>query len=309
MAEGDTRIPGFIPKIRQEIVDQIERKYLDIAYCDQSPAQVVDIYYPDGEYTQPYPVIVYFHGGGFRIGAKDDVDLEPMLRGLKRGYVLVSAEYRKSDEARFPAALYDAKAVIRFLRANAALYQMDPSRIGVWGPSAGGWIVGMLGVTAENPAFEDLTMGNAKYASNVDAVVDWCGPCGNFLDMDAAAIKSGLVGRRPHNDPESPESKFLGAPITTVPELCRLAAPYVYAHADIPPFLIVHGSGDKNVPIEQSITFYRALTKAAGEDRAELFVAEGQPHHGNSWYTKTWLSDHCLDFFDEALQRHVNNAQ
>ncbi|MCD7820338.1 MAG: alpha/beta hydrolase [Lachnospiraceae bacterium] len=297
------RRPGYIPPIDPALLDAVERKYMDISYAEQSDAQKLDLYYPEEAADERgYPVIVYFHGGGFAMGSKLDEDLEPMLRAVKYGYVLVSADYRLAQEARFPAAIYDAKAVIRFLRANAAGYQLDASRIGVWGPSAGGWIVGMLGTTAGNPAFEDLSMGNAEYDSSVQAVMDWCGPCGSFLDLDSQQEALGRQIRRPHNDAHSPESQFLGAPIAQVPELCRLAAPINYVHKDVPPFYIVHGTADEAVCVEQSRQFYQALVDAAGEDRVQIYLAEGMPHHGNPWYTTQEMTERCMAFFDSVLK-------
>lgn len=293
---------GYVPPIEQEVLDAIEWKWQNVPYAHQSAQQVLDIYYPNQVILEQYPVIVYYHGGGFELGAKDDEDLEPMLCALDRGYVVVSVEYRKSAEARFPAALYDAKAALRFLRANARRYRLDAERIGVWGPSSGGWIVAMLGVTDGNPAFEDLSMGNEEYSSGVDAVLDWCGPCAGFHRMDQMAREAGMEVRRPHSDPKSPESKFLGADITLVPELCELACPCTYANADIPPFMIVHGTADNAVPVRQSIEFAGALRSKAGDDKVRLYIAEGAPHHGNTWYTQEWVINMCLDFFDGVLK-------
>lgn len=170
-----------------------------------------------------YPVIVFCHGGAFRNGNKGDESLEPVLRGLDRGYAVVSVGYRKSGESRFPAMLYDAKAALRFLRANAGSYQLDKDKIAAWGPSSGGWLVSMLGTTMGNPAFEDRSMGNTEFSSSVQTVIDWCGPCGNFLAMDEALQKSGL-GAGDHGEADSPESMFLGVQISKVPELVRLAS-------------------------------------------------------------------------------------
>ena len=149
-------------KLSKEAEEHIKKKILDIPYASQSPSQILDIWYPNQESEKPYPVIMHFHGGGFKFGGHREDSVEPMLRGTDRGYAVVSVEYRKSGEARFPAMLYDAKAAIRFLKVNAKRYQLDPDRIALWGPSAGGWIVSMAALTPGNPAFEDLTMGNAE---------------------------------------------------------------------------------------------------------------------------------------------------
>ena len=297
----EKRRPGYIPPLDPAFISGIEHIEKSVAYGYQSKAQVLDIYYPSQEYPGQRPVIVYYHGGGFELGDKSDEDLEPMLRCLKRGYILVSAEYRKSSEAHFPAVIYDAKAVIRFLKANGNRYGMDTDRIGIWGPSSGGWIAGMLGTTADNPAFEDRTQGNSEYSSSIQAAVDWCGPCCSFLDMDAAAIAAGREIKRPHSSPDSPESRLMGMNISDIPELCRLAAPVSYVSPDSAPFLIIHGTADEAVPVEQSICFHQALLENIGQKRARIYLAEGKPHHGNIWYTEEWVSDMSLDFFDEML--------
>ncbi len=293
--------PGFeIPPLAQEILDSISEKYLEISYCDASPSQKLDLYLPEKREGK-CPVIVHFHGGAFLFGTKRDDSVEPMLRGLERGYAVVSAEYRKSGEARFPAMVYDAKTVIRWVRANAEKYGFDTQRIAIWGPSAGGWLSSFVAVTNDNPAFEDLSMGYADYSSHVHACVDWCGPCAGFLRMDEAFKISG-DGVPDHNEAHSPESMFLGAPIETVPELCRLASPIAHVSKNTVPFIVIHGGIDQVVPKEQSIEFVKAINAAVGEERARLHIAEGKLHHGHPWYHEKWVSDMCLDFLDEVLK-------
>lgn len=129
--------PAFvIPLLPKAQLDAIQHKYLDVPYCDQSENQVLDIFLPDhGE--KPYPVILHVHGGAFMIGTQRDDNVEPMLRALDRGYAVVSVQYRRSGEARFPAFVFDAKAAVRFVRASAKEYGFDPDRIAAWGPSSG----------------------------------------------------------------------------------------------------------------------------------------------------------------------------
>ena len=286
-----------IPRLDQKILDAIPHKELDVPYCDQSSAQVLDIYFPKTK--GPYPVIIHFHGGAFMFGTQRDVNLAPMLRGLGKGYAIVSVSYRMSGEARFPAMIYDAKAAIRYLRANALHYNLSTDKIGVWGPSAGGYIVSMLGATNDNPVFEDLSMGNAPYSSSVQAVVDWCGPSGNFLQMDPAIKANGFVDAD-HNDPLSPESRFIGAPITSVPELVRLATPAPHVSNNLPIFLIQHGEADPIVPLQQSQTFAKAIKDAGG--KVTLLTYPGKGHHGNPWYEEEAMSDLVFRFFDETLR-------
>lgn len=288
------------PKLAREILDGIKEKYLDIPYCDRSPSQVLDLYLPEKREGK-CPVIVHFHGGAFMMCTKRDDSVEPMLRGLERGYAVVSAEYRKSGEARYPAMVYDAKTVIRWVRANAEKYGFDTERIAVWGPSSGGWLSSYVAVTNDNPAFEDLSLGYAGFSSRVHACVDWCGPCGGFLEMDKAFRKSG-AGVPDHDEAMSPESRFLGCKITEIPELCRMASPIAHVGKATVPFFILHGGIDQIVPVEQSIAFAEAINAAVGEERATLCIAEGKLHHGHPWYHEKWVSEACLDFLDALFK-------
>lgn len=288
----------IIPVLPQAILDTIKHKYLDVSYCDESSAQVLDIYLP--ETPGPYPVIVHFHGGAFLFGTQRDINLNPMLRGLDKGFAIISVSYRLSGEARFPALIWDAKAAIRFIRANATKYNLASEKIGVWGPSAGGYIVSMLGATNDEPAFEDLDMGNATFSSSVQAVVDWCGPSGNFLDMDPAILANGF-GVADHNDPLSPESRLMGVSITTIPQMVKLASPMTHLKKNLPAFLIHHGEADPIVPVQQSIAFAEAILKAKGQVTLETFSGKG--HHGQAWYEEEVMSDKVFSFFQETLRK------
>lgn len=270
----------------------------DIPYASGSPAQKLDLYLPEHSFIRPVPLILFAHGGAFTFGDKRDGQEKPILRGLARGFAVASIEYRKCDEACFPAMVYDAKTAVRYLCAHAAEYGLDTQRFYGWGPSSGGWLMSMLGVTAGNPAFEDLSMGCSAYSSALQAVVDWCGPCGDFLRMDADFVSSN-AGVADHSQEHSPESRFLGAEITRVPELCRMACPCTYVSRDTPPFLIVHGGRDQIVSLEQSTRFYDALCSAAPNTGHRLYVAEGKLHHGHPWYEEAWVADMGFAFLSE----------
>ena len=289
------------PALSQELLDAVERKVLDLAYATASPSQKLDLYLPPRQ-NGPAPVILHFHGGAFRMGDKRDINAVPMLYGLCRGYAVVSAEYRKSGEARFPAMVYDAKAAVRWIYAHAEEYGLDSSRIAVWGPSSGGWLSSFVAVTNGESAFEDRSMGWSDAPSRVHACVDWCGPCGGFLNMDPAFEHSGS-GVADHSGPDSPESLFLGAHIVEVPELVQLACPMSHVKADAPPFLIVHGEIDQVVPLEQSLDFCARIRQVAGEERARLHIHKGGLHHGAAWYLEESVIQMALDFLDESLGR------
>lgn len=263
---------------QDEIIARVKRKSRDIAYAGISPAQKLDIYLPEGG-PRPYPVIVSIHGGAFRFGDKADAQVIPMLEGLKRGYAVVSINYRMSAEAVFPALVQDAKAAVRWVRANAGQWGFDPQRIAAWGGSAGGWLAAMLGVSASVPELEDPGLGNADQSSGVQAVVDWFGPT-DFLKMDEQLAAAGFppAPKDAHNGADSPESLILGAKITEIPERVRAANPETYITPSAPPFLIQHGTHDDVVPHLQSVNFAEKLAGVLGADRVTLDLLEGAKH-------------------------------
>jgi acetyl esterase/lipase len=278
----------------------IRRKWLDVPYANQSPAQKLDIYLPEtGE--GPFPVIASIHGGAWMLGDKGDASNLPFLEGLKRGYAVVCINYRLSGEAQFPCQIYDCKAAIRYLRVNAVKYSLDGNRIAAWGPYAGGHLVALLGTSMEIKRLEDLSMGNPQVSSRVQAVVDWCGPVESFLKMDEELIESGM-GVPDHSQESSPESRLLGRKITEVPELVRFASPLTYLRHDVLPFLIQHGSDDPIVPVQQSINFEEEAKRVAGPEKVILEVLTGVQHHGDPAFETRNNVQRVLDFLDSHLK-------
>ena len=288
---------GFFP-FQQADVSHIRRKWLDVPYAGVSPAQQLDIYLPS-EGDGPFPVILHLHGGGFELGDKRDMPLLPLLQGLERGYAVVSANYRLSGEAIFPAGLRDVKAAVRWLRANAPSYHLDGNRIAVWGGSAGGYYVVMVCLTADVLEFDDPSLGNPDYSSGVQAGVDWFGPI-DFLAMDAQLAESGL-GIPDHSDAGSPESRFMGAKITDIPDQVRHANPMTYVHADIPPLLIQHGRIDPLVPVQQSIELARKLGECVPNDRFEFEILENAGHGDPAFETDENIA-RVFRFLDRYLK-------
>lgn len=278
----------------------ITRKYLDIPYAHLSPAQKLDIYLPEqGEC--PFPVILSIHGGAFMGCDKADLQVLPMLEGLKRGYAVVALNYRLSGEAKFPALVQDVKAALRWLRANAQSYPLDPARIAAWGGSAGGYLASMLGVSAGIPELEDLSLGNPTQSCNVQAVVSWFGPT-NFLNMDECLAASGLgpPAELSHSSENSPESLLLGKKITEIPELVKAANPETYIRPDAPPFLLQHGTRDPVVPVQHSIEFAAKLRQAIGEDKVILDLLEGA-EHADPRFEMPGNVNKVLDFLDKFM--------
>src|SRR5262245_18845425 len=183
--------------------------------------QRLDLYLP-AKADAPAPVIVWVHGGAWMAGGKDGG--VPALPFLDKGYAVASVNYRLSQHAVFPAQIEDCKAAVRWLRANAKAYNLDPRRIGVWGASAGGHLVALLGTSGGVRDLEGQG-GNADQSSRVQAVVDFFGPT-DFLQMDAHAV----AGARLKHDPaESPESRLIGGPVRENAEQTGRANPANYA--------------------------------------------------------------------------------
>jgi acetyl esterase/lipase len=281
--------------------NHIRRKYLDIPYAMLSPSQKLDIYLPD-EGEGPFPVILSIHGGAFMGGDKADLQILPMLEGLKRGYAVVGINYRLSWEAIFPALVHDVKAAVRWARANAQWYYFDPERIAAWGGSAGGYLSTMLGTSDCIPELEDLNLGYPDQSSNVQVVVDWFGPT-NFLTMDEHLTASGMppMEGMEHNGINSPESWLLGAEITQVPELVKAANPVTYIRDHAPPFLIQHGVKDPVVPVQHSIELAEALKDACGNDKVTLDLIDGAAH-GDPKFASPLNVKKVLDFLDRYLK-------
>lgn len=226
--------------------------------------QTLDIAWPK-DLSQPVPCIVEIHGGAWQGGSKN---INAALKYARRGYVGVSINYRLSGVAKFPAGVHDCKAAIRWLRANAEKYHIDPNRIGVHGGSAGGHLVALLGTSGGDPYLEG-DGGNLEYSSNVQAVVDHYGP------TDMLKMEDGKHSMR-HLTPNSPESRWLGGPITEIPGVVAKANPITYIDAQDPPILIMHGENDMTVIFNQSELLYTALKEAGVE--TELIRVKNADH-------------------------------
>lgn len=282
-----------------DVVPGADVVHRDLAYGDDSPLQKLDIYLPDSG-AQPYPVLVAIHGGGFIFGDKEDGQIVPVLSGLTRGYAVVGLDYRLSPQATFPAAINDVKAAVRWLRAHAAEYGLDGSRVALWGDSAGGNLAALAGTAGDSAALRGPDPADADQPEAVQAVVDWFGPI-SFLRTDRDFRVAGfdrpsaLVGR-------SYLSVHLGAPLGEVPGKVRASDPITYLTPGDPPILIEHGTADGTVPYPQSVRLARAYAKVAGEDAVTLRLLPGAGHVDAVFYTEEHLAE-VLDWLDARLKQ------
>lgn len=301
---GSTKSPGSgVQPEGMQAADTswIRVKHLDLAYASKSAVQKLDLYIPN-EGSGPFPLIVEFHPGGFMVGGKS-LGIGPMLEGLRRGYAVASVGYRLSGEAVFPAAVNDAKAAIKFLRASAGMHNLDPRRFAAWGSSAGGNLAAMVAVSANDPSLTDPSLGNAGVSDAVQAAVDWYGPL-DFTAMDdqfKALGTNGVMG--PTSSPTSPESRYLGKTVGTseARDLARKADPGSYISSDDPPMYVQHGTADRNVPITQSRDFTRELAAAIGSGKV-VFESIKLADHGGPLFETAANVAKILDFLDRHLK-------
>jgi acetyl esterase/lipase len=255
----------------------------------------LDMLCPDPAPDAPAPAVVYLHGGGWAEGERS-AGLYPWLNPLlaAHGFVTVSVTYRLSRFAPFPAQIHDVKAAVRWLRAHAGQYHIDPERIGIWGDSAGGHLAALLALTPDQPELEG-NCGSPGFSSRVQAVVTRCAPF-DFLG-------AGMV-----NDAPSAVTQLFGGTIAEREEVMRLASPINHVHPAAPPFQIVHGTRDETVPYEQAERMANALT-GAGVEVEFLPVRDG--HHNMRqqrelpWSDVPWeeLGWKALAFFQRHLCR------
>lgn len=258
--------------LRSLVLDQSRRIERELTYCTmEGVALKVDVYFPQ-EATGT--LLIYIHGGGWRSGSRNGgagfLDVPALLQA---GYTIASIDYRLAPEYKIPDMVRDVKCAVRYFRAHAAEYGIDPERIGVWGTSAGGHLASMLGTADEAAGFEAGEYLDTS--SRVQAVVSLFGP-------------ANLQPRA--SNPE--ETSGLAA-----------ISPIAYISPDDPPFLLLHGDADTTVAWRQSQEFYERLTAAGVE--AQLVIVKGGNHgltEPDQVPGRAELTQMIVDFFDANLR-------
>jgi acetyl esterase/lipase len=260
----------------------------DVTFARVDQAELkLDVYLPEGN-RAPIGLIVWVHGGAWRAGSKDSVDL---LRLAERGWALASVDYRLSTVARFPAQVHDIKGAIRYLRAHAAEYGFPPSRVVVAGSSAGGHLAALVGVSNRNAELEGSVGGNLDQTSDVQAIVSLYG-ASNLASILGQSTPHGLNVRKPALD------LLLGGQPDAVPQLARLASPVTHVSAGDPPLLMLHGDQDNQMPINQSHELEGAYVKLGLP--VDFVVVHGAGHGGPAFTT-----DENLAHIDGFLRRQL----
>lgn len=234
----------------------------------------------------PFPAVVCIHGGGFRAGTRQGYDA--LIKKLaKSGYVAVTVTYRLAPKYHFPAAVYDVKAAVRWLRANAAKYNIDPYRLGATGGSAGGHLAQFLGVTSDRKQFEG-DGGNPEQSSRVACVVNFYGPS-DFTKSYGKSVDAAEV-----------LPLFLGGNLEQARRRHIEASPLYWVTPNAAPTLCVHGTKDQYVAFEQAEWLVDRLTAAGVE--AELLPMVGSMH-GFKGDVEEKAEAAMIAFFDAHLKK------
>lgn len=234
----------------------------------------------------PFPAIVCIHGGGFRAGSRDGYNAQ-IIRLAQHGYVAVTIDYRLAPKFQFPAAIHDCKAAVRWVRANAAKYKIDPNRIGVTGGSAGGHLAQFLAVTGDVKGFEG-DGGNPGASSKVACVVNVYGPS-DFTKSYGKSVDAAEV-----------LPLWLGGNLETARPKHIRASPLYWVTPNAAPTLCIHGTEDKYVAHEQAVWMVEKLKAASVE--AELLTLEGAGHGFRGKDAET-AEKAMIAFFDRHLKK------
>jgi acetyl esterase/lipase len=221
----------------------------DVTYCRMEGLDLkMDVYYPES--GGPWPALIFVHGGGWTEGDKAPLPVIP----TEAGYLVTSINYRLYPAHRFPAMIEDVKCAIRFLRAHAATYNLDPDRVALIGHSAGGHLVALAGLADAGTGWD--VGPYLDQSSRVQAVVDMSGPADlerSFPDW-VNELKANVFGV----------------------EQFASSSPIAYVHAGAPPFMIVHGDADPVVPVEQAYALYDTFVNAGAP--IEIVILQNGGH-------------------------------
>ena len=269
-------------RAKDEVPDGVTA-HLDLEFATGSDRSLkLDLYAPEAEGV--YPGVIVIHGGGWANGSKEA--FRAMAQQLAaRGFVAATIEYRLSGEAQFPAAVEDCKAAVRWMRANAATYQVDPDRIGAVGGSAGGHLAAMVALTGDSKLFEG-SGGNPDVSSELQAVVIM----GSGVDQVTRAKEA--------KAPIGNQLTFFGGSYEKKKEAYRAGSPITHVSKHDPPLLIIEG--EKDSPGERYPEFRSRLNEVGVSNR--LVVVQGGKH--GCWNSHPWflpMTDEIAGFLHEKL--------
>lgn len=251
----------------------------DIEYARAGDISLqLDLHLPPSGVAVKKPLVVWIHGGAWRAGKKDDM---PLGKLVEQGYAVASIGYRLSTVAQFPAQAHDIKAAIRFLRAHAADWKLDASRIVIAGGSAGGHLAALVGVSAGVKELEGTLGSDLSQSTDVQGIISQSG-ASNLQDILDQSTPFGLTVRVPALQ------LLLGGQPKEKPELARLASPVAHLDPSDPPLLLIHGDEDPQMPFQQAVEFQHAYE--AAKLPVQFEPIHGGKHGGKEFYDETRLA-------------------
>lgn len=260
-----------------------ERKFIDLVYDDLSDSQKLDLYLPEGG-EEPFPLVVFIHGGGWFECDKADGQEKAWLKLLDAGYAVASLNYRLSGEAPHPAGIIDCKTAIRYLCAHAEEFHIDKTKIATAGGSSGGHYSLMVAMTTDNPEFEDLERGYAEESFQVTCAVAWY-PAADISAIWRDANNSGWDGFGANFALQNIE-RYMGKKILDdTDEDMQKASPIHYISETTCPLLLQHGDIDELCPLEQTESFYKKAKSVMPEGTVEMDVLRGANHADTAFET------------------------
>ncbi len=268
---------AFVLSVTAAAAQSTRPAHADLDYAQPDPpgsnGHKLDLYIP-APAAGPLPVVIWTGGSAWMADTGKNLAGRLAVQLNPAGYAVAGVSIRSSSQVKFPGQLHDIKAAIRWLRANAAGYNLDPDRIAIMGDSSGGWTAAMAAVTGDAAEVEGR-VGITGVSSRVRAAVAFYPPT-DFLTMDGWALQR-CTPATCHDGESSPESRLVGCPIQTCPEKVRAASPMHYVSPADPPIMILHGNSDPLVPHNQGESLYMALNKACLE---AVFISLPTAGHG-----------------------------
>jgi acetyl esterase/lipase len=259
----------------------------DISYADNENArQKLDLYVPESKPAELLPIVVYVHGGGWEGGHKDAAEVLNAFLTDGR-FAAASVGYRLTNESHWPDQIHDCKAALRWIANHGAEYGIDASRIALFGISAGGHLVSLLGTSVGDADLEGTIGPKSETPVRFRCVANFCGPA-NFLTFENKG--SIFSGEKP-----GPLMKLLNGKVSEHQSEAKAASPELHVSSDDPPFLHIHGTKDALVPYVQAVEFDKALD-AAGVS-STLLTGEGGNH--------VFISKELLDTMNAFFDRHL----
>ncbi|WP_276374183.1 alpha/beta hydrolase [Chryseolinea sp. H1M3-3] len=241
---------------------------------DTVKKHLLDVYLPAGGGSN-FPLVIWVHGGAWMHGDKyaDMGYMKNTINAiLRNGFALASIDYRPSTARIFPAQIQDCYQAVEFLFGNAATYKLDKSRFSLMGFSAGGHLASLLGLSSNN-AVPEFHVQSKKHSFKIKAVIDFYGPSDFML----------FFGMAKPDEVDNPIGILLGSSPILRPDISKLASPVTYVDANDPPFLIVHGEKDAEVPLTHSYLLKSYLDLAKVKN--ELIIVKDAPHFGEMFDT------------------------